>query len=136
MRSKVSDQENEVDVQMTPLIDCVFLLLVFFLVAATLKKPHKELEIQLPHSAAASVVASKYDTLIIEMTKDGDIYIETEPMTKHTLLKKLELVYEETPNRRVRIDADRRTPAQYIVRLLDQLQFKNLNNVGIRTRDE
>ena len=54
MRSRVSDYEGEVDVQMTPLIDCVFLLLVFFLVAATLKKPHKELEIQLPHSAAAS----------------------------------------------------------------------------------
>ena len=136
MRSRTPDREDEVDVQMTPLIDCVFLLLVFFLVAATLKKPHKELEIQLPHSAAAAVVASKYDTLIIEMTKDGDIYIESEPMTKHTLLKKLELVYEETPNRRVRIDADRRTPAQYIVRLLDQLQFKNFNNVGIRTRDE
>ena len=46
------------DVQMGPLIDCVFLLLIFFLVTATMQKPHKELDLQLPNSAAARETAS------------------------------------------------------------------------------
>ena len=135
MRARAGEAEEEVDVQMTPLIDCVFLLLVFFLVAATLKKPHKELEIHLSHSAAAKVVASRYDTLVIEMTKEGDIYIESEPMTKQLLNERLHAVAADTPNRRIRIDADRRAPVQYLARLLDHLQFVNLNNVGVRSRD-
>jgi len=135
MKSKMTGQEEEISVQMAPLIDCVFLLLVFFLVAATLKKPHKELELHLPHSAAAALVASRYDTLIIEMTKDGGIYVDSRPMTKQLLNEMLHAVVAETPNRRVRIDADRRAPVQFLVRLLDHLQFVGLNNVGVRTRD-
>jgi biopolymer transport protein ExbD len=135
MRSRTRDDEDDVAVQMTPLIDCVFLLLVFFLVAATLKKPHKELELQLPHSAAASVVASRYDTLIIEMDRKGDFYIDHEPMTKQLLNERLHVLAAETPERRVRIDADREAPVQFLVRLLDHLQFVGLDNVGVRTQD-
>jgi biopolymer transport protein ExbD len=135
MRSKVNRDDDEVDVQMTPLIDCVFLLLVFFLVAATLKKPHKELELELPHSAAAAVVASRYDTLVVELTRDGEIYIGNEPMTKKLLNEKLHAIAAATPNRRVRIDSDRRAPVQFLVRLLDHLQFVGLNNVGVRTKE-
>jgi biopolymer transport protein ExbD len=135
MKAKIEETEEEIGVQMAPLIDCVFLLLVFFLVAATLKKPHKELELQLPHSAAAAKVATRYDTLVIEMSKDGEVYIESEPMTKELLNEKLHAVADKTPRRRVRIDADRRTAVQHVVRLLDHLQFVGLNNVGVRSRD-
>ena len=135
MRSNVRKRQEEMGVQMAPLIDCVFLLLVFFLVAATLKKPHKELELQLPHSAAAIKTESKYDTLVIEMTKDGEIYIESESVTKRLLNEKLHDMAANTPNRRIRIDADRRAPVQHLVRLLDHCQFVGMNNVGVRSRD-
>jgi biopolymer transport protein ExbD len=135
MKSRTSDATDEVDVQMTPLIDCVFLLLVFFLIAATLKKPHKELDLQLPHSAAAAMTASRYETLIIELDREGGIYIDHEPMTKQILNERLHLIAAETPDRRVRVDADRRAPVQHLIRLLDHLQFVGLNNVGIRGKD-
>ena len=129
------DQQEEADVQMAPLIDCVFLLLIFFLVAATLKKAHKEVEIILPHSAAAEETKSKHDTLIIEITRDGTVHLEGEPVTQRLLHKRLREAATENPNRRVRIDADRRTAFQHIVHVLDLCQFENLNNVGVRTRD-
>ena len=129
------DEQEEVGVQMAPLIDCVFLLLIFFLVAATLKKAHKEVEIDLPHSAAAEQTKSKYDTLIVEVTRDGTVHLESEPVTQRLLHKRLREAAAQNPNRRVRIDADRATPFQYIVQVLDLCQFENLNNVGVRTRD-
>jgi len=52
MRVRLEDDE-QVEVQMAPLIDCVFLLLIFFLVATTLKKIDKELPLDLPEAAAA-----------------------------------------------------------------------------------
>lgn len=135
MRVKTAEQEEGAEVQMAPLIDCVFLLLIFFLVAATLKKAHKELELELPHSAAAIKTKSEAETLIIEITKDGQAYMDAEPMSKRLLHKRIREAAAEAPNRRVRIDADRATAFQYIVNMLDLLQFEGLNNVGVRTRD-
>jgi biopolymer transport protein ExbD len=120
---------------MAPLIDCVFLLLIFFLVGATLKKAHKELEVELPASSAAIKTKSEADTLIIEVTRDGTVHMESEPMSQRLLLKRIREAAEAVPGRRVRIDADRATAFLHICHLLDLLQFEGLNNVGVRTRD-
>ena len=129
------DSDEKAEVQMAPLIDCVFLLLIFFLVAASLKKVHKDLELELPHSAAAIKTKSKHETLIIEMDREGTVHIEMEPVTTKKLHAVLRQKADENPNRRVRIDADRRAAAHYLVHLLDLCQFRGLNDIGVRSRD-
>jgi biopolymer transport protein ExbD len=123
------------EVQMGPLIDCVFLLLIFFLVTATMQKPHKELDLQLANSAAAKEAASTYDTLIFQMSKDGEVYYDNQLMTKGTLHKTIREAAKANSQREVRIDADRRCAAQHLVYMMDLLQFEGLNKVAIRTRD-
>jgi biopolymer transport protein ExbD len=135
MKVRKGGSEDNAEVLMAPLIDCVFLLLIFFLVSGTLKKAHKELEIELPHSAAAIKTKSEFDTLIVEITKDGTVYIDSQPMSKQLLHKKIREAAAEAPDRRVRIDADRATAFQYVVHTLDLLQFEGLNNIGVRARD-
>jgi biopolymer transport protein ExbD len=120
---------------MGPLIDCVFLLLIFFLVTATMQKPHKELDLRLPHSAAAKQAASTYETLIFQMSKDGEIYYENQLLTKGTLHKTIRAAAQANNQREVRIDADRRCAAQHLVYLMDLLQFEGLNKVAIRACD-
>ena len=58
MRSRTSDHDEEVDVQMTPLIDCVFLLLVFFLVASVATSSGAALR-TIPAAAASSSVRDR-----------------------------------------------------------------------------
>jgi biopolymer transport protein ExbD len=123
------------EVQMGPLIDCVFLLLIFFLVTATMQKPHKELDLQLPHSAAAKEAASNFETLIFQISKDGEIYYDNQLLTKGTLHKTIREAAKANNQREVRLDADRRCAAQHLVYLLDLLQFEGLNKVAIRARD-
>ncbi|MBM4031059.1 MAG: biopolymer transporter ExbD [Planctomycetes bacterium] len=135
-----AEEEEEVGVQMAPLIDCVFLLLIFFLVSATLKKAHKELAIDLPHSAAATEAKSPAQTVIIEVACDVkgenvEIYLDGQPVTQrllHKLLQEKATASQTTP---VRIDADRRTPFQHVVHILDVCQFYGLTRVGVRARD-
>jgi biopolymer transport protein ExbD len=135
MRLRGADEEDRAEVHMAPLIDCVFLLLIFFLVAGTLKKAHKELEIELPNSAASKEAKSEYATLIIEVTRDGKIYLDSEPMTKTLLRARLRNAAAEFPERQVRIDGDRNTAYQHITYLMDLLQFEGLKNVRFRTRN-
>ena len=53
MKIQLSESDSDDEVQMAPLIDCVFLLLIFFLVATKLKKVEPEVPIELPVSGAA-----------------------------------------------------------------------------------
>jgi len=136
MRTRSDEEAEEMDVQIAPLIDCVFLLLTFFLCASTMKKAHREVPIQLPHSAAAAKTHAKWDTLVIEITQDGTIYLDAKPVSTRLLHQRLRQAAQDRPDRRVRIDGDRRTAFQHIVHILDLCQFEGLNNVGVRARDE
>jgi biopolymer transport protein ExbD len=129
------DVQHQTPLPVVPLIDCFVLILVFFLTCASVTKPHKEVGIVLPNSAAAAKAVAKHTTLIIEVASDGTLLYEREPITGQLLQKKLREAAAENKDRRIRIDGDRRVALQHIVHLLDICQFEGLNNVGIRTRD-
>jgi biopolymer transport protein ExbD len=120
---------------MASLIDIVFLLLVYFLCTSHMTKPHKDLGIILPEASEAKKTKSPHDTLIIEVTRDGKIYVDSQEMSVRLLHERLRKAVEKAPGRRVRIDADHTTAFAYISHLVDLLQFVGLNNVGIRIRD-
>lgn len=130
--SKHSDSE-EVDVQMTPMIDCVFLLLIFFLVASTLRKPHKELPVRVAH-AAVSIKSDQPEPLVLKLEADGEVFLGVDKMTAKLLEELLNRVAAETPDRVVRIDAAREAPMQYLVRLVDHLQFAGLKRIDVKAR--
>ncbi|MEX0775936.1 MAG: biopolymer transporter ExbD [Phycisphaeraceae bacterium] len=133
MRIDLQD-DDAVEVQMAPLIDCVFLLLIFFLVATSLKKIEKELPLELPHSAAAISVSVDPQTMVIGIDRTGQPYINGQPVTFGVLEQQISTAAANDPQQRVRIDADRDTPWQHVVHILDALQFRGLNNVGVHTK--
>lgn len=135
MRIKL-DEEEDVQVQMAPLIDCVFLLLTFFLVASTLKKVEKVLPIELPDSAAAKLAQESPDVLVIAVDSNGRTYIGSELVSTDALHGRLRGLSLTNPRQRIRIDGDRRAPFQYVVRVMDLCQFNGLRNIGVRTRRE
>ena len=133
MRIRWEDDE-QVTVQMAPLIDCVFLLLIFFLVATTLKKIEKELPLDLPEAAASVSTQAQDDMTIISIDRDGNLYLGSEPVGQGYLGRKLRELAGQDPNHRIRIDADRDAPLWAAVQILDMCSFENLKNVGIKTK--
>lgn len=141
MRMRSVRSEDEAEVMMAPLIDCVFILLIFFLTTSMLQKPHKDLGIVLPEARAAEKATAQHDTLVLEVTAgrppygDPTIVLDGQEMTLTLLHKRLrELVWKDS-QRKVRLDADREVDVRHITRILDLLQFEGLNAVGVRTRD-
>jgi len=133
MRVRLEDDDT-VEVQMAPLIDCVFLLLIFFLVATTLKKIEKELPLDLPE-AAASVSRQLTDNMtIISIDAAGNLYLGSEPVGQGYLIEKLREIGANDANPRIRIDADRNAPVWAAVQVLDLCNFEGLRNVGIKTK--
>jgi biopolymer transport protein ExbD len=118
------------------MIDCLFVLLVFFLVATTLKKTEKELPINLPLSGAAIDAEQKEDVLVLSVDSKGQKFFGTEPVTTELMHQRLTAAALADPNRRVRLDADVSTPYIAVVELIELCEFNNLRNVGFRTKNQ
>lgn len=131
-----TDQDDNIEVQMAPLIDCVFLLLIFFLVASTLKKLDKQLDVHLPTAAAAVEVQAPDNQVVIGVDTVGNTYIDAQLVSQMQLQAKLHEIGGNNRAQPVRLDIDRTTPFQYVVQVFDQCQFEGLTNVAIHIADD
>jgi len=137
MPRNVYDDDQDVALSMSPLIDCVFLLLIFFLVTTMLKKDLREVEhLNLPISRSSLEVPPDESMLAIAIDADGEIYLEGEATTIGQLIDELKVIEQSDPERRIRLDTDEQTPFYRLVEVLDALSFRNLRNVGVRTYHE
>ncbi len=127
--------EEELNVDMAPLIDCVFLLLIFFLVATTLKKIDKELPLELPDAAAALEVQQPDSYSVIGIDMEGTFYLDGTPATITQLQQSLRDTKASEPDKKFRLDADKNVPFHKVMEVLDILRFEELTNVGINTRN-
>jgi len=140
-------ESGDAEVAMSPLIDCVFLLLIFFLVTSMLKRKEMLIPIKLPDQSAAVASTSVDDSLIIGMDAEGTTYRVLERIGSDG-----QLLYEPVPDlaiylqsvvgvqgqdvlrRPLRIDADRETPFQKAIDVLDTCKILGFTDVGLKTR--
>ncbi len=131
-RNRVDD---ETEVSMSPLIDCVFLLLIFFLVSTMLREVKRDIDIQLPESEATVKLRPEPAQVVIGVDAEGRFFYEGQPTTVSVLLATLGDLAATSPDRRIRLDIDRATPIESVVEVLHACQFRGLSNIGIRTYD-
>lgn len=127
------NEEESVDIQMTPLIDCVFLLLIFFLVSSQMKKVEKELELKLPHADLSLKVKATSDMVTVGVDKYGKFYINSQPVGAEGLRVALKTAMAENPDRRIRISGDMYAPFRFIVQVMDTCKAEDIGVVGIHT---
>ncbi|MFG0247538.1 MAG: ExbD/TolR family protein [Phycisphaeraceae bacterium JB051] len=129
--------DDSLEVQMAPLIDCVFLLLIFFLVASTLRKIDKELPLELPEIAASVEVQQPPEMSIVSIDVNGNFYLDGAPITVALLQAEFRRIAADDPQRKIRLDADRGVAFERVMMILDMTRFERLNNVSINSkRDE
>ncbi|MFC4992905.1 ExbD/TolR family protein [Rubritalea tangerina] len=134
LRNKHGD-EDEIEVSMSPLIDCVFLLLIFFLVTTMLKKPSKDIDVNLPYSNAAVEMEPNDDT-VIGIDRQGRFYFDGVRVGRMELRQYLSEIAASNPEQGIRLDCDQKTKNIHVSEVLDLCNFYQINNVGVRTYDE
>ena len=146
MRIRKND-DDDVTLEMSPLIDCVFLLLIFFLVTTMMKKLEKQIPIEVPDPAVT--ISEKMDTrrVILAIGKDGSYYSAERRLqdgrpdfrSVPDVDKFVENLGRITQNGgeeiNVRLYADPDVEFQTVIEMLDKLQINHLNKVDVRMRD-
>lgn len=139
MRIELGDDEQP-EIGLIALIDCIFFLLMFFMVATSFKQKeqqHKDkpIAIQLPRSSATPVRAQAApDPLVIRVDQAGNVLVGGTILSIEELHERLRDEAGQRPGRPVRIEGDGRVPYQSIVRVLDLCQFEGLTNIAMLTR--
>lgn len=115
--------------ELTPLIDVVFLLLIFFLVSSVFKKEELALLLNLPKAAKGKKEASKVQNITIEMSNDEIAY-----NGKKVELAELEVgLQSEDKKKIVNLRVDGTVIYKRLVKVLDLLQKYKLENVSLIT---
>jgi len=128
-------RSNDAEVSMSPLIDAVFLLLIFFLVATMLKQEDRDIDITPPQSRSAVKLPPDDDVVVVGIDMDGALFWQGEPATANLLHRQLRELAGADRGQRIRLDADARAPFERVAEVLDMCRFRGLQNVGIRTYD-
>jgi biopolymer transport protein ExbD len=117
-------------IEMLPLIDIVFLLLVFFIYAMLSMAVHHGLPVLLPSSSTARV--DKHLVLSVTAKADGSLYVDKERVTMESLADTLRTAALQGGEPGVLIFADRSLPYQRLFRILDQVRTAGLDRISLQ----
>lgn len=138
MRINLGDDEQP-EIGLIALIDCIFFLLMFFMVATSFKqteenKKHQELPIILPEATNSLIYQQASRPLVIGIDERGKLYINNEKVTLEELHSKLQEAAQKNLDQRILISGDQSASYKHIVHVLDLCQLNGLNNISMRTR--
>jgi len=120
-------------IQMAPLIDIVFLTLVFFMTISVFNQQESELSISVPKSAESTEAVRSPGEIIVNITKEGKVIVnqkKLEPGQLESMLKKVSGLF---PNQPVIIRADENAYHKFIVNVLDACANADIWNISFST---
>ena len=122
------------EINVTPLLDLAFVLLIIFMITTPLLESSMNLII--PSSSAAKAPVNRSVLQTISMDRAETIRINNEIIDVHSLSARLNDLKRADPDVAVVIRPDRELPVQKLVTLMDALQQAGINKVGIATKAE
>ena len=129
---KVSAQgKKKPRIEMIPLIDLMFLILVSFVYGVFFMSVHRGVSVSLPQSSTAKI--EKQITLSLSIQSDGTVFLNKEPLSLETLGEALRRRAAEDKDTEVLLFADKTLPYQKLYTMLDLIRAAGLSQVSLQS---
>jgi biopolymer transport protein TolR len=123
--------DNLADINVTPLVDVMLVLLIIFMVTAPML--HQGVSVNLPKTETTNLPSSVEDPIIVSITSDGRYYINETPVARGLLRDRLNAFLRTRKDRTVFLKADRALSVGTVVETLDVLNRMGIENLGFIT---
>ncbi len=130
MRNRHSRRQSGAiaDVNMTPLIDMVFILLIFFIVTTSFVK---ETGVDVSRPSAKTAVKKELANILISITSNGEVWMDKRQIDRRAVRANVERMHAENPEGAVIILADKEAKTGLLIEVMDQARLAGIANVSI-----
>jgi biopolymer transport protein ExbD len=125
-RRTAADEEDEVN--LTPMLDVVFIMLIFFIVTASFVK---ESGIEVNRPSAATAERKEKGNILVAISENNQIWIDRRQVDPRALRANIERMHAENPNGAVVIQADEESKNKLLVQVMDAARMAGVKNVSI-----
>lgn len=132
LMKKRDDDENTGEIDLTPMLDVVFILLIFFIVTSVFVT---EAGIDVNKPDASTAESRSQDLILIAVSGDGQIWIDGEQIDPRFIRSRFERRLAETPNASVVIQGDEAAENQHVLRILEAARDADIASVSISTEN-
>jgi len=110
---------SDIAIDLTPVIDMVFNLLIFFLVATSFQQLEREMKIALPHAGSAGPISAMLKEIVVNVDAEGGMIVSGRPIAAEELRTMVKEAVAVNPDQKVTVRGDRTTAYANIVAVLD-----------------
>ena len=130
MLRRRENKSQETAVDLTPMIDMTFILLIFFMVSTTFVKDMK-VDINRPGAQSQAVASTKAVRLYID--RQGETYLEGEPIRTWVIQSRVRDLIKGMTQKSVLVVTDENVPSQKLIEVVDQARLAGADDVGVAT---
>jgi biopolymer transport protein ExbD len=128
MRRKRSRSEEETEINLTPMLDVTFIMLIFFIVTASFVK---EAGIDVSRPPAATAERKERGNILVAITENDQIWIDRRQVDPRALRANIERLHAENPQGSVVIQADKGSKNGLLVQVMDAARLAGVTNVSL-----
>ena len=122
------------ELQLAPMLDVVFQLLIFFIVTFEFHRSEMDLKISVPKAQEGADAKRARGEIIVNVRANGDVVVEGQTMSQDQLRTKLTAIAKLHENQPIRLRGDNATDYQTIVTVIDTCQKSGLWNISFATQ--
>jgi biopolymer transport protein ExbD len=128
MRKKRQREADDSEVNMTPMLDVVFIMLIFFIVTASFVK-ESGLDVNRPDAVTAE--KKERGNILIAISETGQIWVDKRQVDPRALRANIERLHAENPQGAVVIQADEESKTKLLVLVMDAARLAGVDNVSL-----
>lgn len=135
MNLQPEDKDGELTLNLTPMLDVIFQLLIFFMVATTFQKDEREIDVELPQATTGNELSTENEEVIIHVRRDGSLVLHGEEVDEDELARHLSITAERNPQTPVMIRGDRLVHHEDVVGVMDACGLAGLTSLSLGTME-
>jgi biopolymer transport protein ExbD len=128
----VREADDEQEINITPMLDVVFIMLIFFIVTASFVK---ESGIEVERPSAVTAVVKEKGNILVAVTATGEIWINRRQVDPRAVRANIERLHAENPQGSVVIQADKSSTTEMLVHVMDAARQAGVYNVSIAAQE-
>ncbi|ANS85882.1 Biopolymer transport protein exbD2 [Vibrio scophthalmi] len=124
------DSAEQANVDMTPLIDVVFILLIFFILSASFQQQN-QIRVERPNSQVTDSISSV--SLTVAVDEQGQVWLDNQAVEVAMLTSRVQQKAAQASNVSVVIDVDKSVDSGRLIQVIDKVRIAGVNNVAVAT---